>query len=382
MSYLHWNRWSVSPELETIVHKALGKSSQDRYRTAAEFAADIQRYLKHEPILAKRPSLVDRMRKWARRHPAVVIAGVLMLMVVAAASLVSNRLIGDALTREKLRASQAELQFKQARAAVDQLFRVSEEDLADKPEGATRRKILEIVLGFYRDFVDQHRGDPTSQAELTAFQGQVQNILNELDALRQDLDTRLLDNLAVQQELKLSPDQTSRINTLLEQWSHEHENMRGLTEDERRKQTVENAIAHEAALAKLLATPQLARFKQLGIQRQGLLAFKEPEIVAALGLTAEQRRKIREIEHESFDRHGPPMAGSGRPPHGPPPHDDHIDFSRRDMLERTLAVLTTEQLEEWHELTGVPFNGFREEPFPGHSDGHPRFDDGRPPSIR
>ena len=80
--------------------KALGKSSVDRYRTAGEFAADIQRFLKHEPILAKRPSLVDRLRKWARRHPGVVIAGVLMLVVVAAASLVSNRLIGDALKRK------------------------------------------------------------------------------------------------------------------------------------------------------------------------------------------------------------------------------------------------------------------------------------------
>ena len=217
---------AISHELETIVQKALGKSSADRYRTAGEFAADIQRFLKHEPILAKRPSVVDQMRKWARRHPAVVIAGMLTLMVVAAASLVSNRLIGDALKREKQRANEAEVQFQQARAAVDALFRVSEEDLADKPEGATRRRILEIVLGFYRDFVEQHRGDPTSQAELAARQGQVQNILKELDVLRQDMDTRLLGNPAVQQELTLSPDQTRRTNELLEQWSHEHETMR------------------------------------------------------------------------------------------------------------------------------------------------------------
>ena len=102
----------IAPELETIVQKALGKSSVERYRTAGEFAADIQRYLKHEPVLAKRPSLVDRMRKWARRHPAVVVAGALLLLVVAIASLVSNRLINDALNREKLRANEAEMQFQ------------------------------------------------------------------------------------------------------------------------------------------------------------------------------------------------------------------------------------------------------------------------------
>ena len=255
---------AVSAELETIVLKALGKSSVDRYRTAGEFAADIQRFLKHEPILAKRPSLVDRLRKWARRHPGVVIAGVLMLVVVAAASLVSNRLIGDALKREKLRANEAELQFHQARDAVDALFRVSEEDLADKPEGATRRKILEIVLGFYRDFIEQHRSDPTSKAALESFQGQVQSILNELDVLRQDMDTRMLGSPAVQQELKLSPEQASRINTLLEQWSHEHEAMRGVGEDERRKQIVENAKIHEAELAKLLTRAPIRPLQTIG----------------------------------------------------------------------------------------------------------------------
>ena len=374
---------AVSAELETIVLKALGKSSVDRYRTAGEFAADIQRFLKHEPIQAKRPSLVDRLRKWARRHPGVVIAGVLMLVVVAAASLVSNRLIGDALKREKLRANEAELQFHQARDAVDALFRVSEEDLADKPEGATRRKILEIVLGFYRDFIEQHRSDPTSKAALESFQGQVQSILNELDVLRQDMDTRMLGSPAVQQELKLSPEQGSHVNTLLEQWSHEHEAMRGVGEDERRKQIVENAKIHEAELAKLLTAPQSVRFKQLGIQRQGLLAFKEPEIIAALELTTEQSHRIREIEHEAFDRHGPPMPGPGRPPRGPPPpHDDHIDFNRQDLLERTLAVLTADQLAQWRELTGPPFNGFRDELFPGRPDGRPHFDEDRRPLIR
>ena len=124
----------------------------------------------------------------------------------------------------------------------------------------------------------------------------------------------------------------------------------GLSEEDRRKRTVENALAHETALNQLLATPQLARFKQLGIQRQGLLAFKEPEIVAALDLTSEQRRKIRDIEHEAFDRHGPPISGPGRPPRGPPPSGDRINFNRQDLLDRTLAVLSTEQLQQWRRI--------------------------------
>jgi eukaryotic-like serine/threonine-protein kinase len=383
----------IAPELETIVQKALGKSSVERYRTAGEFAADIQRYLKHEPVLAKRPSLVDRMRKWARRHPAVVIAGALLLLVVAIASLVSNRLINDALNREKLRANEAEMQFRQARKAVDALFRVSEEDLADKPEGAARRHILEIVLGFYRDFVEQHREDPNSKADLELFQGQVQNILDELDVLRQDMDTRLLGNPLVQQDLKLTPDQTTHANALMEQWSHEHEKMRGLSEEERRKRMVENATVHEQALAQLLTQPQQSRFAQLGIQRQGLMAFKEPEVVKALQLTSEQRAKIREIEHEAFDRRMPPPGMGGPPgeppgrgppgggPRGPPPREEHLDFNRQDLIDRALAVLTSDQLDQWRALIGPRFYGFRDELFSGPPDGPPGGPPDGPPRF-
>ncbi|HTN75593.1 MAG TPA: serine/threonine-protein kinase, partial [Pirellulaceae bacterium] len=109
---------AVPQELETIVLKSLSKNAADRYRTVGEFAADIQRYLDHQPILARRPSLIDRGRKWARRHPAAVVATVLILAVVTALSLVSNWRIGvaqqrttDALLREQQRATEAEERF-------------------------------------------------------------------------------------------------------------------------------------------------------------------------------------------------------------------------------------------------------------------------------
>src|SRR5439155_4515855 len=45
-------------DLETIVLKALEKNPADRYATGQELADDLQRYLKDEPIQAKRPTLV------------------------------------------------------------------------------------------------------------------------------------------------------------------------------------------------------------------------------------------------------------------------------------------------------------------------------------
>jgi hypothetical protein len=63
---------AVPAELETIVLKAMEKSPADRYATARELADDLGRYLRDEPIRARRPSLAQRGRKWARRHRPVV----------------------------------------------------------------------------------------------------------------------------------------------------------------------------------------------------------------------------------------------------------------------------------------------------------------------
>jgi WD40 repeat protein/serine/threonine protein kinase len=75
---------AIPAELETIVLKALEKNPAERYGTAQELADDLERFLKDEPIRARRPSLVQRMRKWGRRHRSVVASA----MVATAAVLV------------------------------------------------------------------------------------------------------------------------------------------------------------------------------------------------------------------------------------------------------------------------------------------------------
>src|SRR5262249_46260717 len=55
-------------ELDWIVMKALEKDRNRRYETASAFAADVQRYLKDEPVEAGPPSAWYRLRKFARRH--------------------------------------------------------------------------------------------------------------------------------------------------------------------------------------------------------------------------------------------------------------------------------------------------------------------------
>jgi serine/threonine protein kinase/Tfp pilus assembly protein PilF len=78
-----WER-AIPAELETILLKAIEKVPADRYATAQDLANDLQRYLEDKPIWARRPSPVQRTRKWARRHRAVVAtAGFGLLLAVA-----------------------------------------------------------------------------------------------------------------------------------------------------------------------------------------------------------------------------------------------------------------------------------------------------------
>jgi WD40 repeat protein/serine/threonine protein kinase len=78
-------------ELDWIVMKALEKDRNRRYESASAFAADVQRYLNDEPVLACPPSAWYRFGKFARRNKASLVGlallGVTVLAVVAVAGL-------------------------------------------------------------------------------------------------------------------------------------------------------------------------------------------------------------------------------------------------------------------------------------------------------
>ena len=100
---------AIPAELETIVLKAMAKNPAERYATAQELADDLRRFLADEPIRARRPNVLQRMRKWSRRHRAIVTTA----CAVAACAL----LIGTGLLwRERSQTLAALEQTRQERA--------------------------------------------------------------------------------------------------------------------------------------------------------------------------------------------------------------------------------------------------------------------------
>ena len=76
----------IPRDLETIVLKSLARNPQERYLTAQDMADDLQRFVDHRPILARRVGGFGRVRSWARRNPAIAsLTAIVLLLLVALA---------------------------------------------------------------------------------------------------------------------------------------------------------------------------------------------------------------------------------------------------------------------------------------------------------
>lgn len=79
-----WNR-DLRGDLDLIFAKTLEKDRQSRYVSASELAADIRRYLRQEPILARVPGAWYRAAKFVRRHKGLVGSlGTIFVLLVSA----------------------------------------------------------------------------------------------------------------------------------------------------------------------------------------------------------------------------------------------------------------------------------------------------------
>src|SRR5262245_36923623 len=114
----------VRGELDWLVMKALEKDRARRYETANAFAADVQRYLAGEPVLAVPPSAGYRLRKFVRRHRVGVLTalGFAMLLLAGAGVSTWQAVVATQAEREastqRDRASEAERQAVAERDAA------------------------------------------------------------------------------------------------------------------------------------------------------------------------------------------------------------------------------------------------------------------------
>ena len=98
-------------DLAIVIGKAIEFEPQQRYQTVPDFADDLRRYLCQEPIAARPPSSVYRLRKYVRRNKVLVI-GATTTIIALLAGMISYAVIANEAQR-----SEAEAQYE-ARKAV------------------------------------------------------------------------------------------------------------------------------------------------------------------------------------------------------------------------------------------------------------------------
>lgn len=88
-------------DVATIIGKAMEKDKDRRYETIAELAADLRRFLRHEPIVARPPTTIYLLRKFARRHRGLMTSTAVGVLLLVAGLIVAIIGMLDALDAEQ-----------------------------------------------------------------------------------------------------------------------------------------------------------------------------------------------------------------------------------------------------------------------------------------
>jgi serine/threonine protein kinase len=152
-------------DLDWIVMKALEKDRARRYDSAGQFASDIQRHLRHEPVEAAAPRLSYRLSKFLRRHRLEVIAACLVGIGMGLGLAVA--LYG--LLEARQQRNQALDNFRMARKAVDNLMQVGRWQILGAvtiEEAQVQLEVLRRGQAFYNDFLNHNPDNTEVQEEL------------------------------------------------------------------------------------------------------------------------------------------------------------------------------------------------------------------------
>ncbi len=194
---------SLRGDVETIVAKALEKDKERRYATASDFAADLRRFLAHEPIAARPPTVRYRAARFVRRHRALVAAAVLSFLLLTAGVIGTTLGLFEAIEQRdaareaqeaaKLARETAEREADRARAVSAFLTRVIESTNPYGEGGAGGRDVtvLELLDREAKRLEAEFAGQPELEAEVRTTLGVAYRNLARLDEAERHLKLAL-----------------------------------------------------------------------------------------------------------------------------------------------------------------------------------------------
>lgn len=188
----------IPVDLDTICEKCLRKEPTDRYRSAADLADDLRRWLDGYPISIRAATTLERTIRWARRNPVIA-----SLTVATAASLLIGTIVSTLFGIEAQRqATVANANAKQTRKILEENVNFVSEGILAKEPGmqAARKAILENSLKEYETLLTTAEADGVAKRELAGtlfLVGKLRSELGQSEAAREALSRAA----AIQNEL-------------------------------------------------------------------------------------------------------------------------------------------------------------------------------------
>jgi tetratricopeptide (TPR) repeat protein len=230
-------------DLDWIVMKCLEKDRTRRYETANGLAVDLQRHLNNEPVAARPPSSTYRVRKFVRRNKLTVAAAAAILLALllglglamvgfvranaASAEAQKQRAVAvAALADAQQQKALADDNFREARAAVENLLQISDERLKDQPGlQPLRLELIKAAIDRYEPFLAKPIPDPTPREELARLYARYgQMLLESTETFDQGVMDEFEKARTIQEQLlrEHPGDRTLRANLgwtfILEEW--------------------------------------------------------------------------------------------------------------------------------------------------------------------
>lgn len=183
---------SIPRDLETIALKAMAKEPARRYASAAEFQADLRRWLNGEPIHARPAGRIERAWRWSRRHPLPAsLAATLALVITAsivALAILWQQAVKSAADATQAR-SQSEKDLERAEGVVGRFYgKLYEEGTLAAPVSLdTRRELIQDAIRFYKDVAIRRPGQASDLDVGTAYSrlGWLNNQLRDAEGARE-----------------------------------------------------------------------------------------------------------------------------------------------------------------------------------------------------
>lgn len=188
----------ISRDLETIVLKAISPDTKHRYQKASDLADDLNRFLEHRPIRAKRITFIEHLWRWGHRNPAIAMLSGLALVLC----LLLGVSMAVGFEREREQRKRAENSSQLATSALDRVFNRFVPNRLHSPSSTSSRTdgarpilshesavLLAEMVQFYEELADSTGDQREFQLRAANAQHKVGKIHQQLGNFKSALES-------------------------------------------------------------------------------------------------------------------------------------------------------------------------------------------------